>query len=171
MCFAHTCSGPLPKEMLQIDHVFCTYKQWPIAKGNVANWSCVLHIHPVAHCQKKIHLQLIMCFAHTCCDPLPKEMLQIDHVFCTYIQWPIAKRKCCNCSCVLHIHAVPIAKWNVAIDHDVFASLQKDLQIASYRAYNKNLEWQAFEANRIRVMKLLPWFDCLGQTKLITVEI
>jgi hypothetical protein len=51
--------------------------------------------------------------------------LAIDHVFCTYMQWPIAK-------------------WNVAIDHDVVASLQKDLQIASYRASNKNLEWQAF---------------------------
>jgi hypothetical protein len=76
MCFAHTSSGPLPKENLAIDHAFCTYMQWPFAKGNT---------------------------------------LAIDHVFCTYMQWPIAK-------------------LNVAIDHYVFASLQKDLQIASYRA-------------------------------------
>jgi hypothetical protein len=52
MCFAHSSNGPLPKENVAIDHVFCTYMQWPIAKGNT---------------------------------------LAIDHVFCTYMQWPIAK--------------------------------------------------------------------------------
>jgi hypothetical protein len=68
-----------------------------------------------------------MYFAHTSSGPLQKEM---------HLQWIM---------CFAHTWSGPLPKGNtLAIDHDVFASLQKDLQIASYRAYNKTLEWQAF---------------------------